>query len=182
MVFISTLADIGFLLPLLVVSFLVLAAQGNIRIATCWFGAIFLTIGVVSLIKFLLRGDPVLPHFPSGHVALAVSFYGGLFLILGQKFFLNAGFGFACGLVILAVIAVVEGVSRVKLTQHTWVDVAGGFFFGTAALAAAGYPWAWRFVTPGSRMMLLFAIIVACVPDILAGDQLDRYIREVVPL
>src|SRR4051794_21312908 len=78
----SQLADIGFAGSLIVVALAVLAVRGHLRVAVCWGAGMLLALGAVVLIKRLTAGNPDLPHFPSGHVTLAVAFYGGLALVL----------------------------------------------------------------------------------------------------
>ena len=178
----SALADIGFVIPIMVVALTVLMIQRDLQTAGCWGGAVLLTIIVVSVIKKLLHDDPILPHFPSGHVALAVAFYGGFVLLLGQNHFVGSSLGLIGAVAMLATIALVEGVSRVALTHHTWVDVGGGFFFGASALLVAGFPWAWKLTTVRSRIYVLLGSAFALLPDIMLAPQLDGYIRRIVEL
>lgn len=131
---ISVLADVGVLLPPLIVAILMLLARREIRPAFCWAAAAGLTMAITGLLKYGLSDVDGFSHFPSGHVSIAVAFWGGLLIFLlghGNRI---------VALVLLAIIAGVEGWSRVELTQHTWVDVTGGFVVGALALALVGVP------------------------------------------
>lgn len=131
---ISVLADVGVLLPPLVVGILMLLARREIRPALCWAAALALTVAATGLLKHELSDIAGFSHFPSGHVSIAVAFWGGLLALL-----LGRGGRFAI-LIVLAVIAGLEGWSRVELTEHTWRDVAGGFGVGVVALGLFGIP------------------------------------------
>ncbi|MDZ5645922.1 phosphatase PAP2 family protein [Nitrospirillum sp. BR 11828] len=178
----STLATIGFVLPLFVALVGVLLARRDYLVAAAWGGGVATSLLVALAIRAVLRGDPDLPHFPSGHVTLAVAFYGGLLVI-----YLRGGLNrdrttlpmFLAG---LAVIALLEGVSRILLTEHTWVDVLGGFAVGSLGLLATGCPWAVRRIRTGSRLWLAATLAVTIPIAFLTVGWLDGLIRHWVTL
>lgn len=155
---ISMLADVGFILPVLAASLLMLLARREPATALHWGLAVLLASAMTALLKTLTRGDPDLPHFPSGHVSLAVAFYGGLLVVV-----VGAGLRWAGLLLALAAVAVVEGVSRVTLTEHTWLDVAGGLAIGILALTLSGILRAGRRPASAVRVWLL-ATMAAAAP------------------
>ncbi len=75
-------ADIGFAGSLIMLALVMLAVRGHLRVALCWGSGMLLGLGTVLIIKRLAAYDPEMSRFPSGHVALAVTFYGGLALVL----------------------------------------------------------------------------------------------------
>jgi membrane-associated phospholipid phosphatase len=180
MQFISTLADIGFVIPVFFAGVLMLLARRDYGVAMCWGGGVLLAVTVTGLLKAQLRGDPLLPFFPSGHVSLAVAFYGGLLVILlGVRG--NRRWGRWVGIVLLfAAIAAIEGWSRVTLTEHTWTDVAGGFVVGTLALGVLGCPWAYRQLAAGSRAWLAAAVVLASPAGLATQDWLGYALRTMV--
>lgn len=154
----NTLADVGFAAPLLAAAVLMLLARGQAEAALRWAIAFVMAAAATGLIKTLLRGSADFPHFPSGHVCVAVAFYGGLVSIL-----MGGRGGMWLNLPIVVPIALLSGWSRVETTAHTWIDVLGGFAIGALALALLG---CWRMSRPvdaPSRKWML-AAIAAAVP------------------
>jgi membrane-associated phospholipid phosphatase len=152
----NTLADVGFVAPSLAAALLMLMARGEANAALRWGGAFALAAATTGFIKSLLRGGADLPHFPSGHVCVAVAFYGGLlFVLTGAR---RIGLLF---LLALAAIALVSGWARVETTQHTWTDVLGGFAIGAFALLLLAGPGIVRPVDGRTRAWMLAAILLA---------------------
>jgi membrane-associated phospholipid phosphatase len=152
----NTLADVGFVAPLLAAGLLMLLARGGTEAALRWAIAFVLAAAATGLLKTLLRGSAELPHFPSGHVCVAVAFYGGLFSIL-----MGGRGGVWLNLPFVVPIALLSGWSRVETTAHSWTDVLGGFAVGAIALALLG---CWRMSRPvdgAARKWMLAAIVVA---------------------
>jgi membrane-associated phospholipid phosphatase len=171
----SAAGSIGFVLPLFVVSVATLALSGATRLARCWTLSMAVSVAVTLALKALLADHPLLTSFPSGHVSLAVTFYGGLLLVLSAGS-LPPGLRLTLTLLLSALIGAGEGISRVALTTHTWVDVAGGGGVGAAALLLGG-TWAWPGVRGRARRRLLGACAIALVLAVLVGPALDRAIR-----
>jgi membrane-associated phospholipid phosphatase len=167
---ISLLADVGVLLPPLAVAIFMLLARREIRPALCWAAAATLTIGATGLLKQGLSGVEGFAHFPSGHVSLAVAFWGGLLTLL-------AGGGNRLGaLALCAAVALVEGWSRVELTSHTWIDVLGGFAVGALALLLFGAPGALR-TGARTRAWVVLAMMVAAPAGYLTYPWLGYSLR-----
>ncbi len=152
----NTLADVGFVAPLLAAAVLMLLARGHAQAALRWAFAFVLAAAVTGLLKAVLHDTADFPHFPSGHVCVAVAFYGGLLSIL-----MGGRGGMWLNLPIVVPIALLSGWSRVETTAHTWIDVLGGFTVGTLALALLG---CWRMSRPvdaSARKWMLAAVILA---------------------
>lgn len=176
---ISLLADIGFAATLILLALLVLSVRGHARVALCWGSGMLLGLGVTLVIKRLMAHDLGLPHFPSGHVALAVTFYGGLALVLFRDEFHDTPWRSAILLAILAAVAFTQGISRVVLTEHDWIDVAGGFAIGVAALALTGNPLAWKPIDRKDRLWLAGVLLTALPFAGLLHPLIDPSIRTV---
>ena len=152
----NTLADVGFVAPLLAAGALMLLARGHAQAALRWAIAFVLAATTTGLLKALLRHSADFPHFPSGHVCVAVAFYGGMFSIL-----MGGRGGMWLNLPIVVPIALLSGWSRVETTSHTWTDVLGGFAIGALSLALLG---CWRMSRPvdaAARKWMLGAIVLA---------------------
>lgn len=152
----NTLADVGFVAPLLAAGVLMLLARGSAEPALRWATAFVLAAAVTGGLKAMLRGSADFAHFPSGHVCVAVAFYGGLFSIL------TGGRGGPwLNLPIVVPIALLSGWSRVETTAHSWTDVLGGFAIGAMSLALLG---CWRMSRPvdaAARKWMLTATVAA---------------------
>ena len=157
----SLSADIGFAGLLIMLALIVLTACGHLHVALCWGGGMLLALCVVLVIKRLMVDDPELPHFPSGHVALAVTFYGGLALVLFRDELPRTPWQPLLLLAILGVVGLAQGISRMVLTEHGWLDVTGGFLLGVGGLAVTGNPWAWQPVSRTSRLWLAGVLLMA---------------------
>ena len=156
MEWLNTLADVGFVAPLLVAAVLMLLARGAAEPALRWAFAFVLAAATTGLLKMLLRDSADFPHFPSGHVCVAVAFYGGMISIL-----MGGRGGMWLNLPFIVPIALLSGWSRVETTAHTWTDVIGGFAIGALSLALLG---CWRMSRPidaSARKWMLAAIILA---------------------
>lgn len=168
------MAEIGFAGTMIVLALAVLSARGHTRLAFCWSVGIATALVAALLLKWVMADDDLLNHFPSGHVVLAVVFYGGLVVVL-----LPRGAAPSSVILILASVAVAEGVSRVVLTEHGWMDVAGGFVVGIVGLAATGSPWAWNEITARDRLWLVGALMTGAPFAWLVHFHIDPVIRGV---
>lgn len=175
----SLSAEIGFAGSLIMLALVMLAARGHPRVALCWGGGMLLGLGAVLIIKRLMVHDPELPHFPSGHVALAVTFYGGLALVLFRQEFPPTPWRPVLFLAILGAIGLAQGISRMVLTEHGWIDVTGGFVVGVCGLAVAGNPWAWESMDRRDRLWLAGALLTAMPFSWLLYPQINPWIRYI---
>lgn len=173
------MAEIGFAGSLIILALVMLAVRGYLREALCWGGGMLLALGVVLVLKQLMAHDPAFPHFPSGHVALAVTFYGGLALVLFRQELPPTPGRPLLVLAILGAIALAEGVSRMVLTEHGWLDVAGGFVVGLGGLAVAGNPWAWEPIGRRDRIWVGGTLLVASPFSWLIYPYIDPWIRHI---
>ena len=175
----SLSADIGFAGSLIVLALVMLAVRGHLRVALCWGAGMLLGVGAVLIVKLTMVNDPELWHFPSGHVALSVMFYGGLSLVLFRQELPPTPWRSLFFLAILGAIALAQGISRMILTEHGWLDVVGGFLFGLGALAAAGNPWAWEPIGRRDRLWVAGALLVAMPFSWLLYPHVDPWMRHV---
>ena len=176
----NLLAEIGFAALLMAVALSVLMMRGHARLTLRWGAAIVTALGVTVALKHLLAGDSILKHFPSGHVTLAVAFYGGLGLLLFPGRPVSRPLSALIVLFILGAVAVVEGVARMASTEHTLLDVVGGFFVGLSALVLTGNPWTWNAISVPDRLWLLGAMIAALPFCWLAYRAFDPWQRGVM--
>lgn len=172
---VTILGDIGFVVPSLLVALAMLTASRNGGAALRWGCAFAMAVGVTGVLKMLLRGSDLLPHFPSGHVAVAVAFHGGLAMLL-----LGAGRLRMFGFLTLALVGALVGWSRVELTEHTWIDVVGGFVIGWAALAVFGCLDRARLAGGAARAWLLAGVLVALPVGVLTHPWLGHDLRTIV--
>jgi undecaprenyl-diphosphatase len=138
MLFITFLGTHQFLIPanlILIFYFLLVKKQ-------TWFSIRVITIAISSLLLMLLlkqlfqRKRPLSPllkaakglSFPSGHAIMAVTFYGLLIYILQQSITVDWLKWFVTVLVIVLIVLI--GFSRVYLRVHYASDVAAGFIIG----------------------------------------------------
>ncbi len=170
----SALADVGFVLPFLGIAALVLAACGETRTALTWIAAVMLAVLVALALRPLALAGWGAPHFPSGHVTLAVSCYGG-----GISLLMRGRGGRAGLLVVLLLLAVGEGTSRVLLTEHSWPDVAGGFVVGLSGLLLTRLPIRARRLGPGAARWLALATLPAAAAGFTLSPWLDALLRRV---
>ncbi|MCW5732776.1 MAG: phosphatase PAP2 family protein [Enhydrobacter sp.] len=171
-------ADIGFVGPLIMLALVMLTLRGHLRMALCWGGGMLLGLAAVLIIKRSMTHDPDWWHFPSGHVALAVTFYGGLALLLVRDELRATPWRPLLFLAILGVIALAEGISRVALTEHGWMDVVGGFAVGVGGLTAAGNTWAWETTGRIDRLWVAGSLIVALPFSWLLHPHVNPWIRH----
>jgi len=175
----SLSADIGFAASLIMLALVMLAARGHLRIALCWGSGMLLGLGTVLIIKRSMPYEPDWSQFPSGHVALAVTFHGGLALVLLRQELPPTPWRPLLFLAILGVIALAQGISRVVLTEHDWIDVAGGFLVGVGGLTVAGNPWAWEPIGREDRLWVAGALLVALPFSWLLYPHLNPWIRHI---
>ncbi|HEY5773721.1 MAG TPA: phosphatase PAP2 family protein [Chitinophagaceae bacterium] len=138
MLFITFLGKHQFLIPanLILIFYFLLVKKQN------WFSIRVITIAISSLVLMLLlkqlfqRKRPLSPllkaakglSFPSGHAIMAVTFYGLLIYILQHSITIDWLKWLITVLVILLIIMI--GFSRVYLRVHYASDVAAGFIIG----------------------------------------------------
>jgi membrane-associated phospholipid phosphatase len=157
MLFITFLGKHQFLIPanlILIFYFLLVKKQ-------TWFSIRVVTIAISSLVLMLLlkqlfqRKRPLSPllkaakglSFPSGHAIMAVTFYGLLIYILQHSITIN---WLSWSLTILVLILIILiGFSRVYLRVHYASDVAAGFIIGLLWLliSLAALKWLEGYVT-----------------------------------
>jgi len=138
MLFITFLGKHQFLIPanLFLISYFLLVKKQN------WFSIRVITIAISSLVLMLLlkqlfqRKRPLSPllkaakglSFPSGHAIMAVTFYGLLIYILQHSITIDWVKWFVT--ILITVLIVLIGFSRVYLRVHYASDVAAGFIIG----------------------------------------------------
>src|SRR5436190_12813864 len=138
MLLITFLGTHLFLIPanLILIFYFLLVKKQN------WFSIRVITIAVSSLVLMLLlkqlfrRKRPLSPllkaakglSFPSGHAIMAVTFYGLLIYILQHSITIDWLKWFATILVLVLIISI--GFSRIYLRVHYASDVAAGFIIG----------------------------------------------------
>ena len=138
MLFITFLGKHQFLIPanLILIFYFLLVKKQN------WFSIRVITIAISSLVLMLLlkqlfrRKRPLSPllkaarglSFPSGHAIMAVTFYGLLIYILQHSITIDWLKWFA--IILVLVLIVLIGFSRIYLRVHYASDVAAGFIIG----------------------------------------------------
>ena len=131
--FITDFADQGVILPVMATAGLVMALCGWWRGAAVWTGTVSLVLAVMLLLKIAglyyawLAHAPIIS--PSGHVAAACVVYGGLLLMLGQRWF--ARFPAFMPVPLLGM-ALAIGLTRLSLHAHTLFEVVTGGIVGCA--------------------------------------------------
>lgn len=132
MQFLTDFGDQAMILPLAVILAFAWAASGWRRGTLAWCMVVPLTLAVVLAAKltvlacggFLLQWQL---HSPSGHTASAALVYGGVLAMLAPRRWQRASVWCApIG------VAIVFGVTRVGLRQHTIADVMIGGLIGVA--------------------------------------------------
>jgi undecaprenyl-diphosphatase len=138
MLFITLLGKHQFLIPanlILIFYFLLIKKQ-------TWFSIRVITIAISSLVLMLLlkqlfqRKRPLSPllkaakglSFPSGHAIMAVTFYGLLIYILQHSITIDWLKWLV--IVLVTVLIILIGFSRIYLRVHYASDVAAGFLIG----------------------------------------------------
>jgi undecaprenyl-diphosphatase len=138
MLFITFLGKHQFLIPanLVLIFYFLLITKQN------WFSIRVITISVSSLVLMLLlkqlfqRRRPLSPllkaakglSFPSGHAIMAVTFYGLLIYILQHT--IEIEWLRVIVSILLIVLIILIGFSRIYLRVHYASDVLGGFIIG----------------------------------------------------
>jgi membrane-associated phospholipid phosphatase len=174
----SDLATIGVVLPIFLVAVACLILLGQLGLAIRWAGAVGSAIAATLAVKWGFSHDGHIGSFPSGHVSLALAFYGGLVFVLREP-----GAANRAGAAILALaIAIMVAISRVALHTHDWPDVIGGIAVGAASLLCWG-AWTWPIPARRRRLLLATLLALAFYPLFQLGtDTLDALIRGAVPL
>src|SRR4030095_687228 len=142
MLFITFLGKHQFLIPanLILIFYFIFVTRQN------WFSIRVITIAISSLVLMLLlkqlfqRKRPLSPllkaakglSFPSGHAIMAVTFYGLLIYILQHSITIDWLSWFLTILVIVLILLI--GFSRIYLRVHYASDVAAGFIIGLLLL------------------------------------------------
>lgn len=138
MLFITFLGKHQFLIPanLILIFYFLFVTKQN------WFSIRVITISISSLVLMLIlkqlfqRKRPLSPllkaakglSFPSGHAIMAVTFYGLLVYILQHT--IESGWLRILLTILLIILALLIGFSRVYLRVHYASDVLGGFIIG----------------------------------------------------
>lgn len=138
---ITDFADQAVVLPLATVILGAFAFMQWWRGAIAWSAVVGSTFALILLFKLrFFACDQVLPEDlvrnPSGHTAAAAVVYGGLAITMVRS---NAAIERALVPVVIAIptlIAVVIGVSRLRLDKHSMVEVLVGAGIGIAGAAA----------------------------------------------
>jgi membrane-associated phospholipid phosphatase len=158
MVFLTNFADQAVMLPIAIAIAIILAVHGWLRGALVWLGVVFVTFGLILVLKLVFiacsrLSDPIDLQSPSGHVAAATVVCGGLAALLTRRR--------ASILPVALLAAVVIGVSRLVLGMHSLPEVVVGALVGlagaTALMTLAGPPPALR---PG-RLIVVVVIVAA---------------------
>ncbi len=139
MVILTMIGDKLILLPTSLAIFIALVVKKQKRAAIHWFAAIIICAGVAYIMKaaiFYPRPlDIVQPNtsgsFPSGHVALSVTFFGFFAVLLSHNYQHNIR-KVIYGLSTLALALII--LSRLYLGAHWFTDVLGGTFIGLCTL------------------------------------------------
>ena len=157
MLFITFLGKHQFLIPanLILIFYFLLITKQN------WFSIRVITIAISSLVLMLLlkqlfqRKRPLSPllkaakglSFPSGHAIMAVTFYGLLIYILQHTIEVDWMKWIVTMLVIVLILLI--GFSRIYLRVHYASDVLGGFIIGLLwlLLSLAILKWLEGYVT-----------------------------------
>ncbi|ATU71827.1 PA-phosphatase-like phosphoesterase [Gluconacetobacter sp. SXCC-1] len=155
--FITDFADQGVILPVMATGFLVMALRGWWRGAVVWTGMACLVLAGMLLLKIAGLYYAWLAHVPiispSGHVASACVVYGGLLLVLGQKWF--ARFPALMPVPVLG-LALVIGLTRLSLHAHTLFEVVTGGIVGCTGGILTGRQC-------GAVPRLLWVYLLPCV-------------------
>jgi membrane-associated phospholipid phosphatase len=134
-----------------------LALWGNLKDAVAVVGSVIGGTLFAFIIKILVRRPrPSLPEilvmrarpsfgFPSGHVVRFMIFYGFLFALAYFK--LRYGVGRTLTLILLGVLLISIGLSRVYVGEHWPSDVLGGYLTGLCWLGPALLAY-WRLRVP----------------------------------
>ena len=157
MLFITFLGKHQFLIPanLILIFYFLLVKRQN------WFSIRVITIAMSSLALMLLlkqlfqRKRPLSPllkaakglSFPSGHAIMAVTFYGLLIYILQHSITIDWFKWLATVLIFVLIILI--GFSRIYLRVHYASDVAAGFIIGLLwlLLSLAVLKWLESYIT-----------------------------------
>lgn len=173
----SIAGSIGFVFPLVVGLATVLLVSGQAVVALRWLLGIGTGVVVTLAFKAGLARHPVLPYFPSGHVALAVSCYGGLSLMLAGWPRSRPGRLVLAGAVMLA-IGIAIGISRILLTDHTVLDVLGGIAVGAGGTLLAGRALSWDPLDASTRWRLALTTILSAPVALVVYRLIDQAIRR----
>ena len=170
------LAGIGVILPLFVVLEAALIAFRRLDLALRWGAGFGVCLVGTYILKWLDQQADYPPMFPSGHVSMAVYTYGGLaFLLLARDKRSEIA-----GVLIVAIVGLFVGLSRVEITRHNWFDVCGGIALGIACLPLVGCPRRWPVLAPRARIALAIIFAIALIPVLRFGPILDSRLHRIV--
>ncbi|MGY6768553.1 phosphatase PAP2 family protein [Komagataeibacter xylinus] len=167
--FITDFADQAVMLPVMVTVVLIMAVYGWRRGAMVWTGTAIAMLAVMLLLKiaglYYAAIEQTTIISPSGHVAAACMVYGGLLVLLGQRYFVRFP---ALMLVPLSGIGIGVACTRVALHTHTLFEVVTGGVVGCAAGLVLG-----RACGPVPQRLWLYLLPgVACVAVLFHGAHL----------
>lgn len=139
MILITFLGDKKVVLPTAGFVFALLLARQHGRAAWHWFLLMFITAGSVFVFKHLvpsirpagLFNQATTGSFPSGHVALAITVWGFLAVLLTHDEYRDKKH---IAYSIVALITVLVAFARLYLSAHWLTDVIGGVFLGLTCL------------------------------------------------
>ena len=167
--FITDFADQAVMLPVMVTVALIMTVYGWWRGAVVWTVTAVAMLAVMLLLKIAGLYYAAIEHTaiisPSGHVAAACMVYGGLLVLLGQRYFMRFP---ALMLVPLSGIGIAMACTRVALHAHTLFEVVTGGVIGCAAGVMLG-----RACGPVPQRLWLYLLPgVACVAVLFHGAHL----------
>ncbi|MBV1829220.1 phosphatase PAP2 family protein [Komagataeibacter sp. AV436] len=167
--FITDFADQAVMLPVMVTVVLIMAVYGWWRGALVWaltavaMLAVMLLLKIAGLYYAAIERTTIIS--PSGHVAAACMVYGGLLVLLGQRYFRRFP---VLMLVPLSGIGIAVACTRVALHTHTLFEVVTGGVVGCAAGFALG-----RACGPVPQRLWFYLLpVVACVAALFHGAHL----------
>ena len=169
--FLTDFADQAVILPLILCVAVFLWLSGWRRGTFVWFAGTVATLGVMVILKLTFRacGAEMFNgtiESPSGHTAVAGAVYGSIFAFMSSRL----GGRDLSRLVVVLVVVVVVGISRVLLKAHNVPEVcvggAIGFIAAQAMLHVAGDP-------PHDRSVTLSCWPMLALPLLLHGIHLQ---------
>ena len=163
--FLTDFADQAVILPLIICVAAVLWLSGWRRGTLVWFTGTIATLGVMVILKLTFRAcGPEMFNgtieSPSGHTAVAGAVYGSIFAFMSSR----VGGRDLSRLIVVLVVVVVVGISRVLLRAHNIPEVcvggAIGFIAAQAMLHVAGDPPNDRSLTVSCWPLLAFPLLL----------------------
>lgn len=162
LLFLTDFADLGVILPLLLVVCLTFVALGWQREARAWVIAISGTLGTMLLLKLAAFAAPM-GHVaaglsPSGHTAAGTVVYSGLLSLAARHPTRRIGLALAAGTLLAGLI----GFTRLQVGEHSLPDVLIGALVGIAGALALAHLSGWRSPLPANaRLAVGFAAVLA---------------------